>query len=313
MYFPYMCGRRSELLAVRSFFSAYPSAAKVVPVIEPVVSRPNDLANCIKLVGEPGREMLVVVNPHRGELKTHTPTEWRQAIGEALKEYKTVVPTLRCGPATTFAQVNAFLSVNKGRSVALVHHSSILSDAELAKVAASEQVKYHLCVAGKVTAAQRALIAVLKAVDVHDRFNRQARNSDYGGQEPFSDHHLTFASHGIGFGDFSVIGSEYVPGGGKPGAVVIHAVYKKMGTGVLWLEHFLSDDTDIDTGDVASKYLQAANKLSKAVQARPAEFVSNPALSAYKADVVSSKYPGLGKNKERQILHHLSTMDELLI
>ncbi|MCY1282686.1 hypothetical protein D9M68_500030 [compost metagenome] len=96
-------------------------------------------------------------------------------------------------------------------------------------------------------------------------------------------------------------------GGGKPGAVAIHATYKNKNSDI-WVEHFISDETDRDIGDASSKFREAVVKLVSSVNKRPREFGNNSALDAYRDHVANGTFPGLPKNKELQIYHHICLM-----
>ena len=149
-------------------------------------------------------------------------------------------------------------------------------------------------------------------VDIRDHFNAQPKNSDYNGSEFFSDSHRTFRDMGIGYGDCMTIGSEYKKGGGPAHAVAIHATYKQTRSDDVWVEHFVSDDTELGVGTTAEKFLQAARKLVRAVSRRRVEFGSNPALDSHAEYVRTNSFPGLGVNKQLQIHHHIALNHQIL-
>nr|WP_278249012.1 sce7725 family protein [Paenalcaligenes suwonensis] len=146
---------------------------------------------------------------------------------------------------------------------------------------------------------------------MRDDFQRKARNADYEGIEFFTDRHLSFLSEGVGFGDYTVLGATFEGGGGPAAAVAIHGTFKGQG-GAVWVEHFVSDDTERNVGTVGGKYLQAAGKLVLRARHAPEMFGNDKALQSFAADVVALHYPGLGKSKERQIYHHVALMYQLL-
>jgi hypothetical protein len=151
-----------------------------------------------------------------------------------------------------------------------------------------------------------------KAVDVRDHFNKQTRNADYGAAEFFSDDHLSFEGNAVGFGDYSIVGSHFQAGGGPAHAVAIHGIYKNSETDNIWVEHFVSDDTDAAVGSVESKFLQAAGKLVDQFTERPHEFGNDAALVEFADDVEAEHFPGLGASKRRQIQHHLALISDFL-
>lgn len=312
MYFPYVFGRQSELLALRGACKGYVASGRIVPIIEPVLVKPNSVVRCLAQLGESGARAILVVNPSQGEFKASTPKTWKMEVDAVLAKNGSLIPALKCGPKTTLTTVNGFISSHSGRSVALMYHAPGLSDAEIQGLSKNPSIVFHICLQGKITTAQRALFPKAKAVDIFDRFNKQERNADYSGKELFSDHHRTYKTSGIGFGDYTVTGSNFTPGGGKPAAIAIHATYKNPKDQNVWVEHFVSDDTDLNTGSAESKYHEAVAKLVPATARRKAEFGANIALDAYASDYKTGSYPGLGKNKERQIFHHIALMHDLI-
>ncbi len=313
MYFPYVFGRQSELLALRDAAEEYISTGRVVPVIEPVLKNPNGLLRCMKELGETEREAVIIINPRQGDFKNGGAlTSWIKEIDKLLDAHSSLLPGFKCSSEDDMGNVQSCLKKYSKQRVSLIYSGSTLDDADVAALAKHKGIAYHICLQNKLTDEQRKLLPKTKAVDVLDRFNKQVRNADYTGKELFSDHHKTYKSNGIGFGDHTITGNLFQPGGGKPAAVAIHAIYKHAKTGDVWMEHFVSDDTDINLGNAASKYLEAVAKIAKAARTRKSEFGVNRALTAFVADDLNKHFPNLGKSKERQIFHHIALMHDVL-
>jgi len=312
VYFPFLYGRRSEFLALRAMLQDHRSLDALVPVIEPVKRNVADLARCLEAYGQAAQALAIIVNPDKYELKTAEQSKgWSKDILKVITEQASILPTFRCTSSTPLTQVNAFLKQFAGRKVAIAYASPAFSDADIGVLAAKIDVRFHIVLNSKMTAAQQKLLPVGKRVDIRDYFNKLERNSDYDGVELFTDRHRTFTPSWVGFGDYASIGSAFTPGGGPPAAVAIHAVYKHK-SGDIWIEHFVSDDTDVAVGDSGSKFLQAAAKVVNAVDARPEEFGSNFALDEYVKCVATEHFPGLGTNKVLQIDHHICLMLDVL-
>lgn len=312
MYFPFLYGRRSELLALRAMLKDHRPLDAFVPVVEPVIRKPSDLSAALKAYGKAGRKLALIINPDKHDLKVASEAAaWRAEVLEVLGAVPSIVPTMRCSSSTTAPEVNAFLKQFKGRAVAIAYASPSLTDAQVTTLAGNADVHFHLVLNGKMSAAQQALLPSKKRVDIRDYFNRLERNADYAGEELFTDRHRTFEPKWLGFGDYAAIGSAFTPGGGPPAAVAIHAVFKHK-SGDIWIEHFVSDDTDAAVGSVEGKFLQAANKLVVAAKARPKSFGHNFALDEYAQHVATGHFPGLGKNKELQLTHHFCLMLDVL-
>lgn len=313
MYFPYLYGRKAELLALRAMLSDHRPLSALVPVIEPVNAATGDIVRFLQAFGEASQPAVVVVNPDKHQLSTlEAAKSWRAAVHPVFKAHPCLIPGYRVHAGSTKSKVDAFFKLYAGSKSALVFSSSGLSDAETATIVSRSDVKYNIILNGKMTAAQVALVPKAKRVDIRDEFNKLDRNADYGPPELFTDRHKTFTGTGIGFGDYASVGAGFRSGGTTPHAVAIHATYRRPSNKDIWIEHFVSDDKDKDASDVATKYLQAAAKLVSAARRRPAEFGSNFALSKYAAHTKAATYRGLPKSKELQISHHLCLMLDVL-
>lgn len=312
MYFPYLFGKRSEFLALRAAAPGISKDQKVIPIVEPVQKASNNLLRFMQEMQKAKMPAIVIVNPTQGDFKHGIASDWLNVVETGLTENSHVMPGFCCHSSTSMPHVEAFLKKYSGRPACLLYQSPHLTDAEFVSLAGKAQVAFHVCLQGKIPASKRKLLPKQKLVDVIDNFNKQARNGDYEDPEFFSDRHLNYATDSIGFGDFTVIGSQFQIGGGQPAAVVIHATYKDLTSSTIWVEHFVSDDTKLGVGRVEQKYLQAVAKLCKEVTTRPLEFGTDLALLAFQADHTTGHYPGLGKNKERQIHHHVEMMNSIL-
>jgi hypothetical protein len=313
MYFPYVFGRASELLAIRSSSKNYLSSGLVTPIVEPIVTKPAALIKAIEEIGQRGQKAIIITNPSQGELRGGPAPAWVASVDAALAVHPTIVPGFLCRPGVTHSAVQAFLAKYAHREVALLYLNSGLSDAVVQALALVPNVSYHIALQGKVPSSHLALLPHAKTVHIFDHFNKQARNADYCGEEHFTDRHRSFSEHGAGFGDYTITGSEVQIGGGPPGAVAVHITYKSGTDGNLWVQHFVSDDTDIGVGTTEGKFLQAISKFAAQYHGRGAEFGANAAINDYLQNYNDSHYPGLGKNKERQIQHHIARVHDVLL
>lgn len=315
MYFPYVYGRRHELLALRSASSEYLSSDTVIPIIEPVKKSPNDLIRCLEVLGKENLSVVVIVNPTQGDFKNEVSREWKKAIGECIEKYSSIIPgaLLHSGSrAPKLTAIEKFSSKHEGREIALLYRNSGLSHEENVALSKLDNVAYHVVLQQKISISHLRILPHPKLVHVVDTFNKQARNADYGNIELFSDSHKNFKERGVGFGDYTVIGEPFQEGGGPPGAVAIHITYRDSKKDEIWIQHFVSDEVEREMGTVEGKYLEALDKFAKNHKKRPAEFGLNQAISEYFEDHGKRHFPGLGKNKERQVLHHIARMYEIL-
>lgn len=313
MYSPYLYGRQSELLALRAIKNEGGDLSDLLPVIEPVLQDSASIRRCAEVFGEAGLKMVVVLNPTRYQFRDAPEARkaLRNEMGELFDQYSSLIPGYTVGSATLRGDIGGFLKEQKGRPAALLYASPSLTGPDLKAVGEAGQIAYHFVLNQSASALQIAQLPKRKLVDVRDHFNKLPRNADYTGSELFTDRHLVQKSIG-GIGDYTVVGRAFEVGGSKPGAVAIHASFKEPKSGCVWVEHFVSDDTDRDVGDAGSKFLQAAGKLVRAVNKRASQFGSDAALDRYRSYVDGSLFPGLGKNKEHQIHHHVRLMLECI-
>lgn len=313
MYFPFFYGRQSEFFALRGMLNDPRPAHLLLPIIEPVRSNPSSLLTCLKAFDKSQRMVAVIVNPDKYELKRPEDiSSWQKVVLPETDQLPHVLPTYKCSSTTTAAKIDGFLKRFSDREVAFAYASPSLTNPEISALGGNQNVRFHIVLNGKMSTAHQALLPVSKLVDIRDDFNKLDRNADYDGDEFFTDRHMTFPKNYTGYGDYTCIGSEFKPGGGQPGAVAIHAIYKHS-SGEIWMEHFVSDYKKITEGDVEDKFNQAATKLTNAVKARPFEFGSNLALDEYAKYVTPPPHcPGLRVNKTLQIHHHICLMLDVL-
>lgn len=312
MYFPYLFGRRFELLSLRDCAAELPLNATVVPVLEPVKSNPNDLKRCLRALGSNGTHAVVITNPRQGDFRDDGAGALRTALAEDFEQHSSLLPGLLCNQRVRMREVTGFLAHYPNKDVAILYWGPQLTDNELRTLVAERHVRFHISLHDQMAAAQRALLPPGKAVEIRDRFNALPRNADYAGSEYFTDSHLNFQANAVGYGDYSVIGSTFHEGGGPAHAVAIHAIFKQGPTGHIWVEHFISDDVEPEVGSVEGKFHQAAAKLVRAATRRRGEFGQNGALSSYTSDVERNYFPGLGESKRRQIHHHIAVNHHIL-
>lgn len=312
MYFPFLYGRQSEFLGVRAMLDDSRDLSAFIPIFEPINANAAALTRCLNECETHQQPTVVVINPTLHQLADAAArTAWLRTMSTVLAACPSTVPAFQTSDHTTGANLRAALAAFPGRPVAVIHNGAGLSDADVRQAAGTARIAWHIVIGNKLPNRQRALLPVAKTVVVRDGFHKQVRNADYSGQEFFSDLYRTYPPHG-GFGDFLCLGAGFQDGGTTPAAVAIHAAYKNPSTGDLWMEHFVSDDTIKGVGDVNTKFIQAARKLSNAARRRPAEFGTNQALDALRDCVRNNYFPGLPTNKRHQIIHHFCVVLDVL-
>lgn len=251
MYFPYFRGRQYELLALKELASQKLISSSVIPVIEPVKNIPalNNSLSAFCLASLP---IGLIINPSVGDL-----TNDSQTIYKLLEKYSanaTVVPSILINKNAEkgISELNS-RRINAEQTLVLLDSPDSL---ETYQELFHQAPKYTLC------PYDRYIRRVVKENGVlfENKFNKKNRNADYPEDEFFSNDHIDFKDDGyIGFGDYSIIGGDYIESGFAPYAVAIHIVYFTK-TNALRIRHFVSDSND-DISDVAGKFYEAVSKL----------------------------------------------------
>ncbi|CAE6768299.1 MULTISPECIES: sce7725 family protein [Xanthomonas] len=314
MYVPYMYGRQYELLAIRWLLGHTDrDLSQWLPLVEPVMARPNDLGRCMSMCQDQQQDMAVIVNPHRHQLKNSGARHaWGQAAWAQIDAFSAVVPTYRLDEQTTVAEISAFLARFSDRKLAMVITANALSVADTQWLASQAAIRWFVVLTDKVPAHVLALFPSTRTIWLKDCFARLSRNADYKGAEYFTDRHKTSNGKAGGIGDYLCLGDFFSAGGGAPGAVTIHAAFKEPQSQDVWIEHFVSKDQVQHEVDTAVKFLQAAKKLVKQVRLRPKEFGTNPALTEFERLVREDKFPQLATSKKLQMVHHMCLVMDVL-
>ncbi|MFJ4110709.1 sce7725 family protein [Pseudomonas sp. NPDC089758] len=314
MYSPYLYARQSELLALRALLKDGLDLSGLVPVLEPVIINTKGLKACTEAFADAGHPLIIATNPSHNEFKgiSNPQEEFYKHIKDFIHSSPSIVPGFNLTKNTTKNEVDAFLNKYSQQNVALIHNNPSISLNEFGTHPHFPNIKYNIILSNKITSAHKGALPTLSLISVEDSFIKQAKNADYSGKEHFTDKHKTIGLDKLAYGDYTITGQKLEIGGGKPGAVTIHAIYKDKATQDIWIEHFVSEETDRNIGSVESKFLDAARKLVRETTSRPGEFSDNSALQSYKYHVANNTWPGLPKNKELQIRHHICLMLDVI-
>lgn len=313
MYMPYLYGRQYELLAIRMMLEDQRDRAGLLPLVEPLMAKTRDLTRCISLCGDHDQSLAVVVNPDKHELKNAAALErWLDETTEVFNEERHVIPTLVCRTDSVREIVEPFLEHYPDRALALVHPGKKLSPSDMAWLARKHAVRWHIVAVDHVPQARWQQLPSDRVILLKDCFNKMERNADYGEAEFFTNRHHSVPNQVAGLSDYLCIGSHFKDGGSTPHAVAIHAAYKDPDDHDVWIEHFVSTHITKDEGDVASKFVDAARKLTRAVRGRPSEFGDNQALREFGRLARAAVFPGLPTSKKLQMVHHMCLMMDVL-
>jgi len=300
MYLPYLRGKQFELIAVRELSDKIPSNI-FRPIIEPVRKNISPLIRTIKHVNDNGFCPLIVMNPSVGEFSDEP-----RALIETLQEHE--IDFLPClvikgGESEIVKELikevqGAFaIQITGGIDMESIH---ISSDAEIVIVDSDLP--------------PMAISRLNNVVLLGDFFQKQKRNADYTKESSFSHLHATYRTQQnvIGFGDYTLIGSEYSESGGPAYVVTIHSSY--INTRMfdeMFVRHYSSTDDGTPT-DPAGKFAEALALYIDDANEAPSVFYQSNALDEFRKLHESGHFPGLGHVKKLSMEHHIETVCDYL-
>lgn len=309
MYFPYFRGRQYELLALKELAQGGLLGTHVIPVVEPI-KMTSTFDSTLRAFASAALPFALIFNPAVGDYADND--RFTAAFYSRIGTLNCVVPTLLMSSST-----NAALGALEASGIVRENMTAILDNWDFIDSYKNEfsdnPPRYTLFPDER---------QIRRAIDQNkvmfeDKFKKQERNVDYLKQEDefFSDDHLFFFEEGfVGFGDYSVIGNEYIEGGFAPYAVAFHIVYFNRDK-TLRVRHFVSDSNS-DTSDVAGKFREALGKYIAWQSTCPYMLVDGKpptsAMTTLNTHWTMGTYPGLPTLKKLSIMHHLELMGKYL-
>lgn len=302
MYFPYFRGRQYELLALRELATSKLISSSVVPIVEPVKLIPA-LNSSLAAFGNSNLPIGLILNPNVGDLADKAETI--NQLLDRLGANATTIPSVLLNESTEATMLKlAKKNVLESDTLAVLNNRDFL-DIYL-DLFSDNLPKYTLCQYDRTI---RRSVSKNKVL-FENRFNKKSRNADYPDDEFFSDDHLDYTADGyLGFGDYSIVGDEYIESGFAPYAVAIHIVYFADDDS-LRIKHFISDSND-DIFDVAGKFYEAVSKLYNWYVNGQERQITN-GLHTLLNHFSNRTYPGLPTLKKISIMHHLELVGKYL-
>ena len=301
MYFPYFRGRQYEMLALRELAQGDLLGSRVIPVVESIKIT-STFNGALKAYTEKKYPLALILNPAVGELSSGA------AISSLLPFINgSVIPS-------------AIMGKNTEEVISALSSKGMMADSILAIITNRDFLDiYRKLFDGlppKFTlfSDERHIRRAISENKImfEDKFKKQEKNADYQKQEDefYSDDHLYFRKEGFtGFGDYSIIGSEYNEAGFAPYAVAIHIVYFA-DDNTLRVRHFVSDSNE-DISDAAGKFYEAVMKLKRWFDDGQSKQLTT-ALATLLSHAENGYYPGLPTIKKLSIMHHLELVGKYL-
>ena len=314
-YFPYVRGRRFELIGLRKASEKRIVDNNIIPVIEPVQLN-TTLLKTLEVFDKNHHPVIIVRNPQVGaflkELKMASNKDLAKRFENLLKS-----TSIYNGLIFKKSDIRVFNSVIEEDKPLITIFSGDRDDLKLYSLVEQkpDNCKYHL---GPGTKWFDRRVKIHKFV-FEDHFNAMTKNADYlqNEDEFFSSDYLDYTmSDGYeGFSDFSIIGGKYSEGGFAPYAVAIHFIYVS-DDGEIRVHHFVSD-TNEDYSDTPGKYKEASDKLMNWIKEHKTDkyavsFLNTWAVAEFKDLARRGAFPGLGAIKEYSLLQHIEVIHNLL-
>ena len=310
MYYPYLRGKQNELILLRENAQLIKDAS-IVPIIEPVKKNLTAVKKAIEELKTKKVSFILVLNPSEGDFKNNS-----LAIGEVIDELLVNYDNFYIGyiinAGSSLIDVENFIVKFSSQSIAIIHNG-YPKPKELATLLRKyTNIRKHIFLDDQILYRRQFNIENIERILVQDGFNRAKSNKDYGQEETFSELHLTYREElGLdGFGDFLIVGDDYVEGGGPAYAVAIHLTYINDEDERMNICHFVSDNNDTPTNP-AGKFAEALDKLIKRVN-KDEQIYKSGAYEKYKKLHEDGHYPGLGIVKKLSMQHHIEVLANYL-
>ncbi|MDB6100571.1 MAG: uncharacterized protein JWO52_570 [Gammaproteobacteria bacterium] len=305
MYHPYFRGKQYELITIREMAPVM-AAAGFQPIIEPVRETLSGLHKALEAVIAALGSAVVVVNPHHGDY-----AEDGGPLTQLLKD------------EFSHAQISAGILLKEGMSTAEIlegyeshkDHTPVFIHAGFAeakslaqKLGKPSHEQRHVFDEARCGKLYQKHFAGAHRVLLRDGFIRK-RNADYQIIEPFSDLHATYEDEGMhGFGDFLIVGDDFIEGGGPAYAVAIHLTFINADQDdTMQVYHFISETRDTPL-DPAGKFAEALTNMMKTLERPASHVLETEAVKEFRSLHKEGHFPGLGYIKKLSMNHHIETL-----
>ena len=305
MYHPYFRGKQYELITIREMAPVM-AAAGFTPIIEPVRDTLSGLHKALETVVGALGSAVVIVNPHHGELSDDGGpltqllkdefSHPRISAGILLKEDMTTAEVLDCYAEHT------------NHTPVFIHAGFAEAKTLAQKLGKPNREQRHVFDGARCGKLYQKHFAGGHRVLLRDGFIRK-RNADYQSIEPFSDLHATYQDEGMdGFGDFLIVGDDFIEGGGPAYAVAIHLTFINAGQDdTMQVYHFISETRDTPL-DPAGKFAEALDTMMKKLEQSDSHVLETEAVKEFRSLHKQGHFPGLGYIKKLSMNHHIETL-----
>ena len=308
MYYPFLRARQFELVALRELVAEGNCQDYIVPILEPVKQLHNNLSLAARSFAAGNQKCFLVMNPRVGEVTGDNTHYVHFLVNESLDVFKAGFHYRNNADYIQSCIQNYKLT----DCILICQNDVTVDDVSFTALVSLPQIS-AICIEapGRNRDLHRFLRGLNKEyIRIDDLFEKQVKNSEFLPipEHRFSEEHLYYADEGFtGFGDYTIMPSEYTDGGSAPRAVAIHMTYLKENRQI-WIRHFTSISND-SIANVQGKFAEAA---SKAVAFFRERNLMNSAIAELEDYFTAQHYPGLGTVKKISIKNHLLVVADYL-
>jgi hypothetical protein len=309
MYHPYFRGKQYELITIRESTSLF-KKADFRPIIDPVKQDLSGLQKALDAIIQADARATVIVNPQEGDLSGKGKGK---ELTDLLKDRFSASTNISAGillkQEMALGQITALCESYAGQSPVLIHAGFSAASPlahELGKLTKEQTHVFLDGFSGKLY--QRHFKDACRVL-VKDGFKRQQNNKNYPDVEPFSDLHVTFSDEGMdGFGDFLIVGAEYIDSGGIPYMLAIHLTFIDHDQDdTMQIYHFKSKP-HLTQKDPAGKFAEALGVMMAVLDAPGSKVLETGAVREFRDLHRRKHFPGLGYIKKLSMSHHIETL-----
>lgn len=311
MYHPYFRGKQFELITIRETADLL-AKAKFTPIIEPVKETLGGLDRTLASICKAGGSAIVIVNPLHGDHSADGGGISTLLNASYLGKTSITAGILLRDDMSPDEAMDCYKK-HKAHQPSFIHAGFTEPKGLVEKFGEELSKTKHVFLEDKCGKLYRKHFQGTNRVLIRDGFSRRKKNADHPPVEEFSDLHITYPDEGVdGFGDFLIVGNDYVEGGGPAYAVAIHLTFiDPEKDDVMFIYHFLSTTNDTPT-DPAGKFGQALEKLVNKLDGGNSKLFESSAIKEFRDLSINGHFPGLGMIKKLSMKHHIETLADCL-
>lgn len=303
MYFPVLRAKQNELIGIRELAERL-NAQTVRPVLEPVREKVDSLFKTIAHLNKFGMEPLLIINP---------------SLGDFSEKDINFLSLLDDDDYTGLKFLPCFSTKHNKIDLAKKYLDQLPSFSLFLEGSFSKEWEPYIALAEIVLilgdAPQRLVESAKKRVYIADAFQAQNKNKDYPDVSNFnSNWHTEYTDRRncIGFGDYTILDTDYSESGGPAYVVTLHLSYIDTDEyDAIKVRHFQSYDDNSPT-QPGLKFKNALDNLINYVDQHPNLFNQTLGLENFRTLHTQNHFPGLGQVKKNSIQHHIETISDYL-